>query len=91
LKNTLHRFAPRWLPELIWVEKGGRYDGFLSCAHADAALAEEIQRVLHRIAKPWYKLRARRIFRDTLNLSVARELWTDLEKHLYTILNFGPA
>ncbi|MDQ3698882.1 MAG: hypothetical protein M3373_12810 [Gemmatimonadota bacterium] len=42
-----------------------RYDAFISYSHAlDGTLAPALQSALHRFAKPWYRLRARRVFRD---------------------------
>src|SRR4030095_5827783 len=37
---------------------------------------------LHRFAKPWYRLRAMRIFRDQTTLSATPELWGDIERAL---------
>jgi len=41
------------------------YDGFISYSHAaDDLLAPRLQAGLQRFAKPWWKRRAVRIFRD---------------------------
>lgn len=53
-----------------------RYDAFISYSHAaDGNLAPALQRGLHRFAKPWYRPRALRVFRDETSLSATPELW----------------
>ena len=60
-----------------------RYKAFISYSHAaDGKLAPAIQRALHRIAKPWYKLRTMRVFRDQTNLATSPGLWTAIESAL---------
>jgi hypothetical protein len=59
------------------------YKAFISYSHAaDGKLAPAVQRALHRIAKPWYRLRTMRVFRDQTNLSTSPGLWTEIEKAL---------
>jgi hypothetical protein len=59
------------------------YRAFLSYSHqADAALGRSIQRGLHRFAKPFYRMRALRIFRDQTDLSVTPSLWPSIEHAL---------
>src|SRR5262249_47500267 len=51
------------------------FDAFISYSHsADIGLASALQAALHRFAKPWYKLRAMRIFRDETSLAAASNL-----------------
>ena len=58
------------------------YDAFLSYSHGqDAPLALALQSALHRYAKPWYRLRALRMFLDVANLS-SPALWSSLEAAL---------
>jgi len=46
------------------------YDAFISYSQqADRRIAEALQNALHRIAKPWYRLRALRVFRDASSLA----------------------
>jgi WD40 repeat protein len=53
------------------------YDGFISYSHAvDGRLAPELQSALQRFAKPWYRVRALRIFRDDANLAADPGLWS---------------
>jgi WD40 repeat protein len=53
-----------------------KYSAFISYGHAaDAELAPLLQTALHRFAKPFYKLRALRIFRDKTNLHLSPGLW----------------
>ncbi len=59
------------------------YKAFISYSHsADGKLAPTLQSALERFAKPWWKPRAFRVFRDTTNLSLAPELWPVIEKAL---------
>jgi WD40 repeat protein len=59
------------------------YDGFISYSHAlDGTLAPALQRGLERFAKPWYRPRALRIFRDTASLSANPSLWASIERAL---------
>lgn len=60
-----------------------RYHGFLSYSHAaDGTLAPHLQSALHRFAKPWYRLRAIRVFRDKTSLSATPSLWPSIEAAL---------
>ncbi|MEA3277921.1 MAG: TIR domain-containing protein [Pseudomonadota bacterium] len=60
-----------------------KYKAFISYSHnADSKLAPSIQRALQRFAKPWYRARACRIFRDTTNLSVSPHAWPDIREAL---------
>ena len=72
-----------------------RYDAFISYSHAaDGKLAPAIQAQLHRLAKPWYRLRAMRVFRDQTDLSATPEAWSTIEVSLdhsdYLILMASP-
>jgi WD40 repeat protein len=59
------------------------YDGFVSYSHAvDGRLAPALQAGLHRFAKPWYRVRALRIFRDETSLSATPELWPSIVEAL---------
>jgi len=59
------------------------YDAFISYSHAlDGALAPALQTGLERFAKPWYRSRALRVFRDTASLSANPDLWSSIEKAL---------
>jgi len=51
------------------------YDAFISYSQrADRHIAEFLQKALHRIAKPWYRMRALRVFRDASSLSAIEDL-----------------
>jgi hypothetical protein len=72
-----------------------KYNGFISYSHAaDDRLAPARQSGLHRFAKPWYRLRAMRVFRDKTGLAVTPELWGSIQKALadadYFILLASP-
>jgi WD40 repeat protein len=59
------------------------YDAFISYSHAlDGTLAPTLQSDIERFAKPWYRLRALRVFRDTASLSANPGLWSSIEKAL---------
>ena len=59
------------------------YDGFISYAHAaDDLLAPRLQIGLQRFAKPWWKRRALRIFRDESSLSANPHLWSSITEAL---------
>lgn len=73
-----------------------RYDAFLSYSHAaDDALAPALQSGLHRLARPWNRMRALRIFRDKTSLSASPELWPAIVSALgdakYFLLLASPA
>ena len=60
-----------------------RYDAFISYSHgADSQTAAHLQRALQGIAKPWYRLRGMRVFRDQTDLSVAPEGWAAIQAAL---------
>jgi WD40 repeat protein len=59
------------------------YDGFISYSHAaDDLLAPRLQAALQRFAKPWWKRRAVRIFRDESSLSANPHLWSSISDSL---------
>lgn len=59
------------------------YDAFISYSHTlDGALARALQTGLEQFAKPWYRPRALRVFRDTTSLSANPGLWSSIEKAL---------
>jgi WD40 repeat protein len=56
-----------------------RFDGFISYSHtADDLLAPRLQGALQTFAKPWWKRRALRIFRDQSSLSANPHLWSSI-------------
>jgi WD40 repeat protein len=59
------------------------YDAFVSYSHAaDGRLAPALQRAMQRLAKPWYRQRALRVFRDDASLSANPHLWASIEAAL---------
>ena len=59
--------------------RGLVYDGFMSYSHAaDDLLAPRLQAGLQRFAKPWWKRRALRVFRDEASLSANPHLWSSI-------------
>ena len=56
------------------------FDGFISYSHrADDMLAPRLQAGLQQFAKPWWRRRAIRMFRDESSLSANPHLWTSIE------------
>jgi len=59
------------------------HDVFISYSHAaDRPVAVALQHGLHRLAKPWYRVRALRVFRDDTSLSATPRLWASIEQGL---------
>lgn len=51
------------------------YDGFISYSHAvDRESAKGLQRILHRLGRPWYRRAALRVFRDDTALAASSNL-----------------
>lgn len=70
-------------PEAREQRSRTRYDAFISYSHAaDGRLAPALQAGLHRFAKPWYRLRALRVFRDEASLSANPALWGSITQAL---------
>ena len=59
------------------------YDVFISYnRRQDGWLAPALQAGLERFAKPWYRISALRVFRDTASLAASPELWGTIEAAL---------
>jgi WD40 repeat protein len=82
---TSNRFRVRSRAEPVRDDAGRLYDGFISYSHAaDDLLAPRLQSALQRFAKPWWKRRAVRIFRDESSLSANPHLWSSITEALDT-------
>jgi WD40 repeat protein len=67
---------------VVAAEERG-YDAFISYSHRlDGAIAARLQAELQRFAKPWYQVRALRVFRDQTSLAASPHLWTTIEQAL---------
>jgi TIR domain len=67
---------------VVAAEERG-YDAFISYSHRlDAAIATRLQAELQHFAKPWYQMRALRVFRDQTSLAASPDLWTTIEQAL---------
>lgn len=67
------------------------YHAFISYSHRDddrLALAQALQAALASFAKPWYRLRMLRLFRDKSNLSASPGLWSAIEVALRSSEHF---
>jgi hypothetical protein len=65
---------------LIWVDSAENYDGFLSYSwKSDSKVAPVIQSLLQHFLRPWYKTRAKTIFRDLSSMPAG----SSLEKELF--------
>jgi tetratricopeptide (TPR) repeat protein len=89
------RFIPRWLRSLFWVDSAARYDGFLSYSWTcDKEIAPVVQSVIQRFLCPWYKVRAKTVFRDLSCLpagsSLNTELFTRLDRSIHFIVFASP-
>src|SRR4051812_40280958 len=61
----------------------GASAAFLSYSHAaDGKLAPALQSGLHGFARPWFRLRALRVFRDEASLSANPGLWSSIVQAL---------
>lgn len=59
------------------------FDAFVSYSHAvDGSFAPVLVRGLQRFAKPWYRARALRVFRDNASLSADPHLWSSIQQAL---------
>ncbi len=59
------------------------YDAFISYSRrASTHLATDLQVGVERFAKPWYRLRAVRVFRDDASMSANTALWSTIERGL---------
>jgi hypothetical protein len=57
------------------------YDAFISYSHsADGQLAPAVQSGLQRLARPWYRRHALRVFRDETGLTVNPHLWNSISE-----------
>ena len=55
----------------------------MSYSHAaDGRLAPALQTALHQFGKPWYRLRAMRVFRDDASLAANPGLWSSISSAL---------
>jgi hypothetical protein len=93
--KTWRRFVPSWLRSLIWVDSAGRYDAFLSYSwKSDSEIAPAVQSVLQSFLCPWYKLRAKTVFRDLSCLpagsSLESELFERLDRSAHLIVLASP-
>ncbi len=65
------------------VRTSSGYAAFISYNRAvDRELARALQSALHRFAKPWYRLRALRVFLDDASLAADPSLWGAVERAL---------
>lgn len=83
--------APRDAGELVSC----RYAAFISYSKvADGRLAPALQQGLERMAKPWYRARALRVFRDDTGLAVTEALWPaiarELDRSAFLVLLLSP-
>jgi WD40 repeat protein len=71
------------------------FNAFISYSHQQTALAHALKDALHRFAKPWYRLRALRVFLDEASLGANAGLRSALDAALdqaeYFILIASPA
>ena len=76
-------------------EQTKAFNAFLAYSHtADDKIAAQLQSALQLFAKPWYRHRALRVFRDTTSLSINPALFSQIQRILvdseYFILLASP-
>lgn len=83
-KVAIDRDDPAYAADLFGTpDTGFRYDAFVSYGHQDDKdLAPALQAAMQRFAKPWYKTRALRVFRDQTDLTADPGLWASIEQAL---------
>ena len=65
------------------IDSGLGYDAFISYSHAQGRyVAEALQSGLENFARPWYRPRQLRVFRDKTNLAATPALWPSIESAL---------
>ena len=83
VRSPLRRRRPQPEAAADTESKAIAYDAFISYSHAvDGRLAPALQSALQRFSKPWYRLRALRIFRDNASLSANPALGSSIESAL---------
>lgn len=75
----------------MWTDSASHFDAFISYRHTpDAQIAGVVQSVLQRFLCPWYKVRAKAIFRDLSSLpagsSLTRELFDRMDRSEHLIV-----
>lgn len=77
------RVRRRWSERPRAGDAEPAYAAFLSYSHAaDDRLAGALQRAIQRLAKPWYRMRALRVFRDQSSLAANPALWPSIQDAL---------
>ncbi|GLZ51667.1 toll/interleukin-1 receptor domain-containing protein [Actinomycetospora sp. NBRC 106378] len=74
--------SPDLDPSSSSVDALDDYAAFISYSHLDAEVAALVHRQMEGFAKPWYRARAMRVFRDTTNLGADADLPAKLEDAL---------
>lgn len=60
-----------------------QYDAFISYSQSkDRAIAAALQSTIQSLGKPWYQLRALRVFRDDTTIAATPHLWSAIEQAL---------
>ena len=73
------RVIPKWLRGILRVDKAPQYDAFLSYSwKCDSKIAPLIQSLIQKFLCPWYRLRAKTIFRDLACLPAGSSLEAEL-------------
>ncbi|NGZ09595.1 MAG: hypothetical protein CV088_09430 [Nitrospira sp. LK70] len=93
--KSWHRFIPPWLRSLLWVDSIEKYDALLSYSwKSDSKVAPVIQSVIQSFLRPWYKFRAKSVFRDLSSLpagsSLEAELCDRLDRSTHLIVLASP-
>jgi len=95
VRKWLGKRGGRRTPTASEGARSSGYQAFISYSRkVDGKLAPALQRGLQRFTKPWYRVRAIRVFRDDANLSANPGLWGSiceaLDDSAYFILLASP-
>jgi hypothetical protein len=89
------RWVPSWFRSLVWVDDADKYDAFLSYSwKSDSKTAAVVHSVLQQFLCPWYRFRAKTIFRDLSCMpagsSLQGELFDRIDRSTHLIVLASP-
>src|ERR1043165_4273180 len=83
MKSTLRTDRSLLRPVPPSLSEGKAYHAFISYKrNPDEPIAKELQQSLHHLARPWFRWRALRVFRDVTSLPAGGNLTKDIQRRL---------